>query len=278
MRGIIAYETGEIARNQAFIDMWLRESERRGIALSLVRLEDMQLGLRENKPFFALNGQEQHPDFAVMRMKQPIISHHLETMGVRVFNNAYTCEVLNDKRKTHALFRTLAPMLDTAFVTGDMPCPFAWPVVVKAAAGCGGRQVRLCADEAAYRAALREFAGQAAVQPLCDTPGRDLRVYMLGTQCVQGMLRRSDDADFRSNFGLHHCAQPVDIPPEAQRIACAVAEELHASLIGVDFIYDHGRLLFNEAEDVVGTRMLYQYTDIDIVARYMDLIEAQMRD
>ena len=165
---------------------------------------------------------------------------------------------------------------DTAYITGDAPCPFDYPVVVKAAGGCGGRQVRLCSDEAAYRAAIREFSFQAVVQPLCDTPGRDLRVYMLGTACVQAMLRQSNSADFRSNFGLHHCAQPVEIPPEARRVACAVAEELRSALIGVDFIYDHGRLLFNEAEDAVGTRMLYQYTKLDIVRLYMDYIVAQM--
>ena len=136
----------------------------------------------------------------------------------------------------------------------------------------------MCGDEAAYRAAIREFSFQAVAQPLCDTPGRDLRVYMLGTACVQAMLRQSDSADFRSNFGLHHCAQPVEIPPEARRVACVVAEELRSALIGVDFIYDHGRLLFNEAEDAVGTRMLYQYTKLDIVRLYMDYIVAQMGD
>lgn len=276
MRGIICYEANEIARNQGFIDLWLRESARRGIALTLTRLEEMSFGLRDNAPYLRIGGQEAHPDFAVMRMKQPLLSRHLERMGVRVFNNAYTSEILNDKRRTHALFASLAPMMDTAYITGDCPCPFDYPVVVKAAGGCGGRQVRLCGDEREYQAALREFACQTVVQPLCDTPGRDLRVYMLGTTCVQAMLRQSDTADFRSNFGLHHCAQPVDIPPEARRVACAVAEELRSALIGVDFIYDHGRLLLNEAEDAVGTRMLYQYTKLDIVSLYMDYIVAQL--
>ena len=276
MRGIICYESHEIARNQGFIDLWLRESARRGIALTLARLEETSFGLRDNAPYLRIGGQDAHPDFAVMRMKQPLLSRHLERMGVRVFNNAYTSEILNDKRRTHALFSHLSPMMDTAYITGDAPCPFDYPVVVKAAGGCGGRQVRLCGDEAAYRAAIREFSFQAVAQPLCDTPGRDLRVYMLGTACVQAMLRQSDSADFRSNFGLHHSAQPVEIPPEARRVACAVAEELRSALIGVDFIYDHGRLLFNEAEDAVGTRMLYQYTKLDIVRLYMDYIVAQM--
>ena len=155
MRGIICYESHEIARNQGFIDLWLRESARRGIALTLARLEETSFGLRDNAPYLRIGGQDAHPDFAVMRMKQPLLSRHLERMGVRVFNNAYTSEILNDKRRTHALFSHLSPMMDTAYITGDAPCPFDYPVVVKAAGGCGGRQVRLCGDEAAYRAAIR---------------------------------------------------------------------------------------------------------------------------
>ena len=118
MRGIICYESHEIARNQGFIDLWLRESARRGIALTLARLEETSFGLRDNAPYLRIGGQDAHPDFAVMRMKQPLLSRHLERMGVRVFNNAYTSEILNDKRRTHALFSHLSPMMDTAYITG----------------------------------------------------------------------------------------------------------------------------------------------------------------
>ena len=125
----------------------------------------------------------------------------------------------------------------------------------------------------AYRAALADFACQAVAQPLCDTPGLDLRVYMLGDQPVQAMLRRAEGADFRSNFGLHHQAEPLSDPPaETLRIARAVARRLGSALIGVDFIRHQGRWLLNEAEDAVGTRMLYQYTPIDIVKLYFDYI------
>lgn len=272
MRGLLIYERSEIARNQRFISFWMRESRAHGVPIALLCVEDMAFGLRDNQPFCTVQGMPVQGDFAIMRVRMPLLSRHLERMGLRVFNCARTSEILNDKRRTHDLFSDTAPMMDTAFIDGDMPCPFAYPVVVKGAGGCGGRQVRLCEDEAAYRAAIGEFAFHAVVQPLCDTPGRDLRVYMLGTQVVQGMLRMSDQADFRSNFGLHHRAAPADVPPEAQRIAREVAARLDSALIGVDFIYDHGRLLLNEAEDAVGTRMLYELTSLDIVGMYMDFI------
>ena len=130
----------------------------------------------------------------------------------------------------------------------------------------------MCDNDESYYTALRDFAYSAVVQPLCDTPGRDVRVYMLGKKILQGMLRYSDTEDFRANFGLHHCAKPIDIPDDIRRMALMAAERFDFGLVGVDFIFDHGRALFNEAEDVVGTRMLYQYTDIDIVPVYMDYI------
>lgn len=277
MQGWLMYERAETVRNRAFIDYWLEAAQARCIELQLVCLDEIGYGLRANRPWLCLRGQEACPDFAVMRLRQPLLSCHLESMGVRVFNSARTSEILNDKRRTHTLFREIAPMMDTAFISGDMPCPFAYPVVVKGAGGCGGRQVCLCGDEAAYRAAIAAYGFDAVVQPLCDTPGRDLRIYMLGTQSVQTMLRKSDDSDFRSNFGLHHLAEPVETPPELLRVARTVAEMLGSALIGVDFIRHQGRYMLNEAEDAVGTRMLYRYTRFDIVPMYLDYILSHMR-
>lgn len=276
MRGLLIYERHESVRNHRFIEYWLETAKVKQVDLRLVLLEEMAFGLKNNRPFLMVNGEEITADFAVVRAKKPLLSHHLEKMGIAVFNPAHVSEILNDKRRTHAMFQDDFPMMDTAFVEGDSPSPFPYPVVVKASAGCGGREVRLCDNEESYRTALKDFAYSAVVQPLCDTPGRDVRVYMLGKKILQGMLRYSDTEDFRANFGLHHCAKPIDIPDDIRRMALEAADRFDFGLVGVDFIFDHGRALFNEAEDVVGTRMLYQYTDIDIVPVYMDYILARL--
>lgn len=276
MRGLLIYERHESVRNHRFIEYWLETAKVKQVDLRLVLIEELAFGLKNNKPFLMVNGEEVTADFAVVRAKKPLLSHHLERMGIAVFNPAHVSEILNDKRRTHAMFQDDFPMMDTAFVEGDSPSPFPYPVVVKSSAGCGGREVRLCDNEESYRTALKDFAYSAVVQPLCDTPGRDVRVYMLGKKILQGMLRYSDTEDFRANFGLHHCAKPIDIPDDIRRMALEAADRFDFGLVGVDFIFDHGRALFNEAEDVVGTRMLYQYTDIDIVPVYMDYILARI--
>ena len=37
---------------------------------------------------------------------------------------------------------------------------------------------------------------------------------------------------------------------------------------GIDFMFSGGKPVFNEIEDVVGARMLYSLTDIDIADRH----------
>ena len=58
---------------------------------------------------------------------------------------------------------------------------------------------------------------------------------------------------------------------------CAqIASLLKPALVGIDFIFHEGKTYINEIEDAVGTRMLYQYTDLQIVDMYMAYILEQL--
>lgn len=272
MQGWLIYDADNIERNLRFISFFQQAAKRRDVSLRLITTTEISLGVRGNAPYLAPDA----PDFAVVRCMRPDLSRHLEACGVRVFNNARVSEICNDKRHTHLFFTENGfPTLDTAFVSHACPVhPFAYPIVVKASQGCGGRQVYLCADEAAYMERLAHIAPDTAVvQPLCDTPGRDVRAYVLGGRVVQAMERYSD-GDFRSNFGLHGTARPVELTPQMEAWAQRAAGLLDASLVGVDFLFHGGQPVLNEIEDAVGTRMLYQFTPLQIVEDYMDLILA----
>lgn len=274
MHGWLIYDEDNIQRNLRFISFFQQAAKRRGVSLRLVTTAEISLGIRGNAPYLSPG----MPDFAVMRCMRPDLSRQMEACGVRLFNSAQVSETCNDKRLTHLFFAEHGfPTLDTAFVSRACPLhPFSYPVVVKASRGCGGRQVYLCADEAAYMERLARIAPDTAVvQPLCDTPGRDVRAYVLGGKVVQAMERFSD-GDFRSNFGLHGSARPVELTPQMRQWAQSAAGLLGAALVGVDFIFQSGRPLLNEIEDAVGTRMLYQFTPLQIVEDYMDLILAAL--
>ena len=164
-------------------------------------------------------------------------------------------------------------MLDTAFIEPlHFICPFPYPVVIKTSHGCGGRGVMIAQNQAEYRKALETASPDSAVvQPLCDTPGVDLRVYVLGRKIIQPMLR-SSHGDFRSNYGLGGSAAPAILTREQEEMVNTIAEQFDFGLVGVDFIFHKEKTLLNEIEDAVGTRMLYSNTDINIVSLYMDHI------
>lgn len=270
MLGYLIYRAEDIARNRRFIDFFLTAAKKRGVELRLVTTNQIIMGLRDGNLFL----MPETPDFAVVRAMRPDLSRHLENCGVRVFNNAFLSEICNDKQKTHTyLSEHGIPMLDTAFVSCDSPHhPFDYPVVLKASGGCGGRQVYLCNDEEAYHEKLLTIAPDSAVvQPLCDTPGRDIRAYVLGDTVLQTMLRYSND-DFRSNFGLHGTAKPHTLTSNERSLVEHVIPLFDIGLVGIDLIYHNGKPYVNEIEDAVGTRMLYQFTTIDPVDLYMDVI------
>ena len=52
---------------------------------------------------------------------------------------------------------------------------------------------------------------------------------------------------------------------------------LDFDFVGIDFILDeNGQFLFNEIEDVVGTRTLYKHYEIDVVQTYLKYIKKQL--
>lgn len=278
MTGWMVYEAHNIQRNQFFIDRWMQAAKARDISLRLVTVQQLAYGVMDGALFLQLDGMSARPDFVLMRAARPGLSEHLEGMSIPCFNNAHVARIAGDKRRTHAAFAGVLPMMDTAFLSQDaFANPFPYPVVVKGAHGCGGREVYLARNEQEYRHAVQQIAPDSlVVQPLCDQPGQDLRVYVLGHEVVAAMLRYSD-GDFRSNLGQGGGSKPVDMTEDIRRYVRIVQDRFDFGLVGIDFIFHQGRPVFNEIEDAVGTRMLYMHTDRDIAAEYLDLILARVQ-
>ena len=85
-------------------------------------------------------------------------------------------------------------------------------------------------------------------------------------------MLRSSQNDFRSNFSLGGSASVYTLSAEEKEMVTRLTEGLDIGHCGIDFIFDNGEPVFNEIEDVVGSRMLYKYTDIDVVEEYVEYI------
>lgn len=277
MTGWLVYDPLNVARNRFFIDRWMQAAAGRQVDLRLVTSPEIAYGVTDNRLFLRCAGQDVKPDFVVMRAQHPVLSAHLEQMGIPCHNNARVADICNDKRKTHALFAGQLPMMDSAFLEPDsFHQPFPYPVVVKAAHGCGGRQIFLVSDDDQMMKARQAIAPDSlVVQPLSDETGKDLRVYVLDNRIIASMLRYSD-SDFRSNVGLGGGSKPMALAPQVEAYVELVLQHFHFDLAGIDFIRHQGQWVFNEIEDAVGTRMLYMHTDEDIAKRYLDHILSRL--
>ena len=94
-------------------------------------------------------------------------------------------------------------------------------------------------------------------------------VATYGDKIVACMLR-SNDSDFRANYSLGAKAELVDLLEEVEKYLKVVIYDLHPDFIGVDFLIDNDQYVFNEVEDPVGSRMLYENTDIDPIKLFAE--------
>ncbi len=260
-RTLLVYDIPRLARNRWFVEALREKFAQVGLSL--------ELQLREN-----LRPEDfeppQLPDAVLMRCAAPDVSLRFESLGVRVFNSAHVSEIGNDKLKTLQFVSQLGvPVMESyAFqntLSDALPLPF--PFVLKTLDGHGGSEVFLV-ENSTQLAHLYNPAKKWLIQRLCDTPGRDVRVYVVGNRVVAAMERRSL-TDFRSNYSLGGTAVPYTLNAEEKGIVSTILGALPLDFAGIDLIFDHGRPFLNEIEDVVGSRMLYEKTNLDVLDLFM---------
>lgn len=256
MKGLIIYP--DCGGNENYIKWHIEKFASKGIDLELCLLKDLDY--------------RNLPDFAIMRAIAPDISKKLEEYGVRVFNSSFVSETANNKSAAYSLMReNNIPFMPIYSDISDIQ----FPVVVKSNSGHGGTEVFWADNLNELEHYRRLLKNDCVIQAPCSDLGRDVRVYVMGSHIISAMLRISDN-DFRSNFCLGGRAEVYTLSPEEKSLVYKIAGLINADYIGIDFIFNNGKIIFNEIEDVVGSRMLYTYTDIDIVQLYTDYICKQM--
>lgn len=274
MNAWLIYDQFEAERNKHYIQMYFDECSKRGIQLRLLISEDLTIGIRENKcSVMYLYEKLPAPHFVICRTIRPLLTKHLEIMGIPVFNNYFVSSVCNDKQKTYQyVSQANIRMMDSIFTNTDYTGEITYPVVVKPSNGKGGKNVFLVRNSEEYHHAVKAMSGtDIIIQKPAGDLGRDLRVYVIGKRIIASILRVSQ-TDFRSNYCLGGSAELYDLSHQEKSIIDKVIEMFDFGLVGIDFIFDQGQLVFNEIEDVVGSRMIYAKTDINIVSEYLEYI------
>ncbi|KSU83764.1 MULTISPECIES: ATP-grasp domain-containing protein [Fictibacillus] len=282
--GWLIYSEPDAVKNASFIDWLKAEAALAGLSLELMFAERFAFGVTDNKLSLYYDLKEMRlPHFAVVRTIQPLLSRQLEKMGLKLFNSSSVSAVANDKARTHQLLAEAGiPMMDTLFIRPSFfqtqSMPFDFPLVAKLASGRGGQQVYLVKTEKELQNALSTHPEQDWVlQKMAPDAGKDVRVFVVGNK-IAGAVLRSSSNDFRANYSLGGHAELYHLQHEQTALVERIIFHFDIGMAGIDFLLNEkGAFIFNEMEDVVGSRTLSATSDINIARLYMEHIAAKLK-
>ena len=297
----MVYNLHDYNINSTYYDMHVSKGKKYNMDIQLIIVEYLSFGVKNNKLYIEYdNNPISLPDGVIMRSRYSLLSKQLEMMGIQVFNNSYVCDICNDKAKTYQLLASRGiDIVDSEFLLGDK---LEYMVrssinsdnndnlcnmnskVIKTTNGHGGKEVYMAKDylsNSLYKE--DDFCSKDMVlQPLIKGDNKDLRVYILDNKIIGSVLRTGKES-FKSNYSLGGYVELYTLNRKEEEIVNNIIELFNVETPnypvkgifygGIDFIIDtDGKLLFNEIEDVVGSRMLYNTSDIDIVEEYLKCI------
>ncbi len=269
--GWLLYNTGDFEQNRMFVSHIQDKGKAVGLSLEIVLTENFELST------------ERLPDFVISRQRDYRLNQRLEDDHVPVFNSSKVSKICNDKRNTHRFLEGL-PQMRTQIVDAehpDTPESMPFPLVVKPVNGHGGDRVMLVNNKTEMENALSEILPQPALlQEPASEAGKDLRVFVLFGRIVASVMRTARDgivSNFKRGGSVELHALTDAEEALAQQVIRRFAEHgAPLSFAGVDLLYHHGAPVINEVEDVVGSRMLYKVSDIDVIDLYIRRIAERL--
>ena len=282
MQGWLLYSQKDAEQNRSYIDWFIDEAQKEDIELRLIVREQLDVGIETGRLLWRYEGDAiTLPTFAVVRTVEPFLQRLLEDVGVLTFNSFSIAQTTNDKRLTYFEMQKLGiPIVDTYFTTAysfpESP-PLNFPLVVKEATGRGGKEVFYITSEDEWNRVLEHISSNELVIQRANVKlGRDIRVFVIGKEIIAAILRKSDH-DFGANFTLGGTAELYEFSEEEQSLVKKILEHFDFGFVGIDFlISEDGNLLFNEIEDVVGSRTLSSTTDINVLEKYVKFIKKRV--
>lgn len=280
-KGWLIYRKQDAEQNRSFIQWFIDEAQQQDLSLKLILREELTVGIIDNQQTNLINHKPvQIPDFAVVRTIDPMLSRLLESLEVKVYNSATVSEICNNKALTHFHINKLSvPMTNTVFLKKELKIPetpLPYPVVMKDVDGRGGQQVYMVENKQDWQDRFSAVtSSDMIVQSTKDIQlGKDVRVFVVGKEIVGAVFRKSS-TDFRSNYKLGGSASWYPLHNHEQKMIQSIIDNFDFGMVGIDFLVGNdGRLLFNEIEDVVGSRTLSAVSDINILEKYVTHIKS----
>ncbi|MFV9506253.1 MAG: lysine biosynthesis protein LysX [Oscillochloridaceae bacterium umkhey_bin13] len=273
-----------------------------GVLCSRIRAEEKLLfteldrrGLRYDKiddreQIFDLHQREYPYDVVLERCIQHSRALYmlkiLNDAGVPTVNTYHVALTCGDKfLTTQALIHAEVPTpgCELAFTPESALAAIermGYPVVLKPVVGSWGRMVSKINDRDAAEAILehRDVLGSYQhsifyIQQYIDKPGRDIRSFVVGDECIAAIYRTSPH--WITNTARGGMATNCPLTPQLAELSVRAAHAVGGGVVAIDLLEtEDGRILVNEVNYTMEFRNSIDTTGVDIPARIIDYVLA----
>jgi ribosomal protein S6--L-glutamate ligase len=156
-----------------------------------------------------------------------------------------------------------------------------FPVIVKLVRGTQGRGVFLISEmpvlEAIFDLLQRVRQEMLVQEYIHEAGGSDIRIIVVGENCVAAMQRTAAEGEFRSNLHRGGSAKPLILNQELKTFAVQAAQVHGLSVAGIDILLSNRGPLFIEANSSPGLEGIERTTRADIAGEIIHYLEKEAR-
>jgi len=207
----------------------------------------------------------------------------LEYQGIQVVNSFETARTCADKISTSLVLAkhdVKQPRFITAFgIEGALDAieDMGYPVVIKPVVGSWGRLLAKINDREAAEAVLEHKVTlgnyQHAViylQEYIDKPGRDIRTFVVGHECIAAIYRASEH--WITNTARGGQASNCIITDEIADISVRAAQAVGGDIVAIDLFETADGYLVNEVNHKMEYKNSIDTTGVDIPQKIVEYL------
>ena len=257
MNGLLIYNKEDYLNNISYVKWLIEEGANKGLNLDLMLKED-----------FIVNGTfGKDIDFVINRTRSYEISLIFELNNIRVFNNSTVTLLGNNKLAAYKFAKDKGydfPEIYTSWEEKEK-------IISKPNNLHGGKGIDLVSN-----IDLNDGETRFQQKYMNKIKG-DIRFYIIGNKIIHGVLRKSKNKII-SNFTQGGEIEYYNYSGEEKQYIEKFIENIEIDYAGIDFfLTENNKLVFNEIEDVVGSRMLSELGINNTTQLYFEEIIKEMK-
>lgn len=254
INGLLIYNSFDYIKNESYADWLLEEAKKNDMSLSIIYSNEIyQSGVKNLHDV----------DFVINRSRDYNLSLMFELNGKKVFNDSTVTLYGNNKLAGYKL----ADDLNIRYSKVLLNWRFSDRIISKPIYGHGGLGIEILQESSNH--ILLENTLKQEVERILG----DVRFYIINDEIVHSVIRKSRDG-LLSNYSLGGTFEKYESTSEERALVRKIIDKVHFDYAGIDFLkLENGHMLFNEIEDVVGSRMLSELGCNDTVPHFMEHIK-----